>query len=203
MSDVNGEQYLVANAAANTFELTDSNGTNVDSTSFGTYVGSGSARKLISSISGLNHLEGETVSILADGAVQPDQTVSGGSVTLSASAATVNLGYGYHSDGQMVRLEAGARNGTALGKKRRTHLVGFLLYRSLGLKIGMDFDNLDRLTFRTSSNAMSRAPSLFSGIISESLDADYDYDNQVCWRQDQPLPSMILAVMPQLETQDR
>ncbi len=197
MDDLNGEIYTVANQAANTFELSGVNGT-----AFGTYVSSGFARKLISTVSGLNHLEGESVAVLADGAVQPNKTVTAGVITLSSSAATVQIGYGFNSDGQMVRLEAGSQDGTALGKKRRTHHVGFLLHRSLGMQIGLGFDELTRLTFRTSADSMSRAPDLFSGIISESLDADYDYDNQVCWRQDQPLPSMVLAVMPQLITQD-
>lgn len=203
MQDLNGNTYTVANKTANTFELTNSNGTNINGTAFEDYVSGGYVRKLVSTVSGLFHLEGETVSVLGDGAVQPDKTVSNGKISLAVAAGRVQVGYGYNSDGQMVRLEAGAQDGTSLGKTRRTHHVGFLLHRTLGLQIGLSFDELTRLTFRNSSDPGSRAPALFSGIISESLDADYDFDNQICWRQDQPLPSMILAVMPQLQTQDR
>jgi len=35
------------------------------------------------------------------------------------------------------------------------------------------------------------------------LEADYDFENQISFRSDQPLPSMILAIMPQMVTQDR
>jgi hypothetical protein len=50
---------------------------------------------------------------------------------------------------------------------------------------------------------MSEAPPLFSGIESTTIGANYDFENEIAWRQDQPLPSTILAIMPQLVTQDR
>ncbi len=198
MTEVNGDTYTVAGVTANTFQLS-----GINSTSFGTYISGGFARKLVSSIGNLTHLEGQTVSVLTDGAVHPDRVVTAGSISLQISAAIVQVGLGYESDGQLLRFEAGSADGTALGKTRRTHRVGILLHRSLGLKIGMSFDDLEQITFRTSSDPMTRAPALFSGIISETVDADYDFENQICWRQDQPLPSTILAVMPQMVTQDR
>lgn len=204
MTQVNSNTYLVAglNAGANTFQLTDLNGNNINSTAFGTYVSGGEVRKLVTTIAGLNHLEGQSVDILADGAVQPAKTVTLGKVTIE-QAATVHLGYGYESDGELLRLEAGAADGTALGKTRRTHRVGLLLHRSLGLKIGYDFAALDTVTFRKTTDKLTRAPGLFSGIVSENTDADYDYENNFCFRQSQPLPSTILSIMPQMVTQDR
>ncbi len=198
MTEVNGNTYTVANKAANTFELLSTN-----SSAYTTYVSGGEVRKLVSSVAGLNHLEGQTVSILADGAVLPDAVVTLGTVTLTNPSAVVHVGYNYDSDGQLLRLEAGAADGTALGKTRRMHRVGLLLHRSLGLKIGMSFDDLTTITFRTSSDPMTRAPGLFTGILSETVTADYDFENQFCWRQSQPLPSTVLAVMPQMVTQDR
>jgi hypothetical protein len=204
MNNLNTNTYKVANVAANTFELTnETTGANIDGTSFGTYVSGGQARKYISHVTGLFHLEGQTVQILGDGAVQPQKTVTKGAITLSTRATTIQIGLGYESDGQILRIEAGAADGTALGKTRRIHRVGFLLHRSLGLKIGVDFDSLQTLTFRKTSDVLSRSVPLFSGILSEILEADYDFDNQFCWRQDQPLPLTILAVMPQMVTEDR
>lgn len=203
MSELNGITVLVANKTTHTFEITDNAGVNINTTNYTTYVSGGTARKMVSSVSGLSHLEGQTVSILADGAVQPNQVVSSGTITISPKAATIHVGLPYNSDGQMLRLEAGSADGTALGKTRRTHRVGFLLHRSLGLQIGTSFDELDTVTFRRTSDPMTRAPALFSGIISESIQSDYDFENQICWRQSQPLPSTILAIMPQMVTQDR
>lgn len=203
MNTVNSQTFLVAGATANTFQLTTIAGANVDTSAYNAYVSGGKVRKLVSSISGLSHLEGQSVDILADGAVQPAKTVTAGAVTLSDSAAVVHIGLGYNSDGQLLRIEAGSADGTALGKKRRMHYVGMLLYRTLGMKVGMDFDELDEITFRRSSDKLTRAPGLFSGILAEEVESDYDFENQFCWRQDQPLPGMILAVMPQMVTQDK
>lgn len=159
--------------------------------------------KYVSTISGLNHLEGATLQVLGNGAEQPDVLVTNGKVTLGSAAAIVQMGYGFESDGQMLRLDAGAADGTAIGKTRRTHTVGFLLTRTLGFKFGTNFDELDEVTFRRSSDDTGFPVPLFTGIVSEDLPADYDYENQICWRQDGMLPGMVNAVFPQMVTQDR
>ena len=152
---------------------------------------------------GLDHLEGETLAVLADGAVHPDVTVASGSVTLNYAASVVHIGYAYESKGQTLRLEAGAQDGTALGKTRRMHRVALLLHRTLGMDIGMNFAQLDSIPFRTSADIDDAPPALFSGILSENVAGDYDTENQLCWQQQQPLPGTILAIMPQVVIQDR
>lgn len=203
MTQLNGNIYTLAgisvHAPGSTAQLS-----GVDSTQFGVYVGGkGFIRKLTSTVKFLGHLEGETVQVLGDGCVQPTQVVSGGKITLAQPAATIAVGLQYNSDLQTVRYEAGAANGTALGKKRRTHRLGILLHRSMCLKLGMSFDDLSALTFRRVNDPLGHMIPLFSGMLIEHLDADYDYENQICIRQDEPLPSMILALTPQLQTQDR
>lgn len=198
ISLVNTESFIIGSAALNTFVLV-----GADATDYSAYVSGGEVRRYVSTVSGLSHLEGQVVDILGDGAVQPQQTVSSGSITLAQEATTVQVGLGYSSDGQMLRLEVGAADGTALGKTRRTHRVGILFHRSLGLNIGTDFDRLDPVVFRETSDPLTRAVPLFSGIVSQTIEANYDFENQITWRQTQPLPVMILAVMPQMVTQDR
>lgn len=155
------------------------------------------------SISGLDHLEGESVAIWADGAVQPNQTVASGAINLTVASSKVQIGEPYNSDGQMLRIEAGAADGTALGKTRRANQVAIHLHRTLGLSLGLDFDNLNEITFRHASDPLDTAVPLFSGIKRETTGADYDTENQICWRQSQPTPGTIQAVMPQMTTQDR
>ncbi len=70
-------------------------------------------------ISGLDHLEGQTVSVLANGATHPDRTVSGGSITLARSSTKVKVGLKYTSLLQTMRLDAGAQNGTSQAKTKR------------------------------------------------------------------------------------
>lgn len=202
MTEVNDNVYVVASAATNTFALNDSSGNAIATTAFTTFI-SGYCRKMVTAISGLSHLEGQVVSILADGAPQPSKTVASGAITLDTRAAVVHVGLGYNSDGKMLRIEAGAADGTALGKTKRTNRVGFLVHRTLGLKVGPDFDNLESLNFNTAADPLGHAPALFSGIIETTFDSNYDFENRICFRQSQPLPSTVLAIFPQMTTQDR
>lgn len=200
MTELNDQDFTVANKTNTTFELS-----GIDGTGYTAFEndGLGEVRKLNQTFSGLGHLEGESVSILADGAVHPNETVSSGSITLDYPAAVVHIGLGYNSDGQMLRNESGAQDGTALGKTRRIHRMGILFHRSLGLQIGMAFSDLTTMTFRSANDDMSRAVPLFSGIKSELVKSTHDFANEFCWRQSQPLPSTILALAPQMKTEDR
>ncbi len=199
VDQIEGRSFEIENVTGTTFRLA-----NLFVSGFSTLPeGNVYSRKLVTTISGLNFLEGETLSVLADGAVVEDLEVVGGRATLPYSAATVHLGYSYNSDGQILRLDAGAADGTAIGKTRRMHRVGMMLHRTTGLKIGRDFDSLDDVVFRTSADDVNQPVPLFSGIKTFEHDADYDLENQFCWRQSEPLPGKILAIMPQMVTQDR
>lgn len=152
--------------------------------------------------SGMGHLEGETVAILADGAVVPDKTVSSGEFELENEASVVHAGFGYNSEGRMLRIEAGSQNGTAIGKTRRIHRVSFMLYRTLGFEFGFDFDDLSSIIFRQTDDPLGEATPLFSGIKNEEMAGDYDFDGLICWRQSQPFPGTIQAVAPQMKVED-
>jgi hypothetical protein len=153
-------------------------------------------------ISGLNHLEGETVQILADGAAHADKTVSGGVVTLDRSASTVHVGYSYDSKVQTLRMEGGADDGVSQGKIKRIHGITVRFLDTVGAEMGPDENNLDRLPFRDSSMAMDTAVPMFDGDKEISFPSGYDNDARVFVRQTQPLPMTILAVMRRSNTFD-
>jgi hypothetical protein len=154
-------------------------------------------------ISGLSHLEGETVSILADGASHADKVVSSGGITLDRAATKVHVGLAYQSDGQTLNINAGAADGTAQGKTKRIHRVIFRLHQTLGMKAGPNASTLDTIYFRTTATPLGSAPALFSGDKEMEWPGDYETEGQIYFRQDQPLPMTLLAIMPQLLTQDR
>ena len=153
-------------------------------------------------ITGLNHLEGETVTILADGASHPDKTVSGGSITLERSASKVHVGYSYTSTLETLRLEAGADDGVAQGKIKRIHGVTARFFKTVGAELGPDTNNLDRLPFRDSSMAMNQAVPLFTGDKEIYFPSGYENDARVVVRQSQPLPMTVLAIMRRSNTFD-
>lgn len=150
-----------------------------------------------SSFSGLSHLEGQTVSILADGAVRPDATVSGGSVTLDrGTATTAVIGLGYQSNMQTERLEYQSRAiPTAQTKKKRLHEINVRFFRTLGGKAGPDASTLDNIIFRSTSDPMDSAPPLADDDYRLSWPGGYETEGRVYIRQDQPLPMTILAIV--------
>ena len=155
------------------------------------------------SLSGLHHLEGETLSVLANGASHPDVTVSGGSAALTFSSTTAAVGYGYTSNMQTLRLESGSVDGTSQGKPKRIHAVTLRLHETVGVEIGNDSGELDRIYFRDSSMAMDQAVPLFTGDKDIEFPGGYDDDDRIYVRQDQPLPLTVLALFPRMNTFDK
>ena len=156
-------------------------------------------------ISGLDHLEGETVTILADGATHPDKTVASGSITLDRSASVVQIGLGFKATLQTMRLEAGAGDGTAQGKTKRLHNVTVRIDQTgPGLWYGPDTTTMDEMQFRDPSMAMGVAVPVFDGDKGPlTWPGGYEKDARVTLQHRLPLPCSILAIMPQLITQDR
>lgn len=203
MTELNNQIAVVTNSTTNTFELYDSQGNEIDTSGYTTYVSGGKANKLVTTISGLDHLEGETVEIFGDGASQPTKTVSSGSITLSQEASIVHVGLPFRSELKPLRPEAGSATGTALGKTRRTHRMGLLLHRTLGVQWRMDSQNFTPIIFREASDKLDRAVPLYSGVISETIEDDYSFESQLEIKVDGPFPCHVLAIMPQMKTEDR
>ena len=155
------------------------------------------------SISGLDHLEGQSVSILANGATHPDKTVSSGAITLDFAVTKAHIGLNYSSTLQTMRIEAGGTEGTAQGKTKRIHEVVLRLFRTVGVKVGSSETELDRIPFRSSAQAMTAAIPLFTGDKEIEFRGGFDTDGFVVVQQDQPLPLTVIGIFPRLITFDQ
>ena len=202
MTDVNDERFIVAGQTTNTFQLTNQAGTNIDSTNFSAYISGGTVRKAVTTISNLDHLEGQTVSVLGNGAVQASKTVSSGSITLETKASIVHVGLPYISKVVTLSLEAGADVGTAQSRTKRIHEVFVRLYRSLGVKVGPEGGTLEIVPFRDSSDLMDRPPALFTGEKRVPYPRGFETKDHIQVQQDQPLPMTILALISHVKTND-
>ena len=153
-------------------------------------------------ISGLAHLEGETVSILANGSTHPDKVVSSGEITLDRSSTKVKVGLPYTSLLQTMRIDAGSQNGTSQSKTKRIYEITARLYESIGVEIGPDLDNMERIPFRSSANEMDSGITVFTGDKEIEFRGNYETDGFIFVRQVQPLPLTILSLYPKLQTND-
>lgn len=153
-------------------------------------------------ITGLWHLEGQTVGTYMDGARLPNVTISNGTATFTESGTIKTIGYFYESDGQTMPLEGGSQDGSSQGKTKKISRIGFWLLDTLGLKFGPDADTLTELIERNWGDAYGSATPLFTGIHRERFEGEYDKLGQVYFRADGPFPCNVLAVMPQFEVAD-
>ena len=153
-------------------------------------------------ITGLDHLNGETVKVLADGAVHPDRTVAGGTIVLDAAASRVQAGLGYAHTFECLKIDAGARAGTAVGRTKRIHGITLVLLDSTDARIGPDRTNLTALEFREVADAMDAAVPLFSGERYVELEGDYQLDARFVLSGDSPGPFVLLAAAPALKTNE-
>ena len=155
----------------------------------------------VSTVSGLDHLEGESVTVLADGATHPNKTVASGGITLDRAASVVHVGLNYNSDFGTVKPDLGSRDGTAQTKIKRVHKAAFRFWQTVNAQIGPNASNLKRIIFRKGSDPMSSPVPLFTGDKIENIDSSYD-DGEMFIRQDQPLPMTLLAIVLHVKTQD-
>ena len=159
-------------------------------------------KQVVNSVAGLNHLEGQVVSILADGATHPTKTVSSNAITLDRFANKIKVGLGYTSLLKTMRIDAGSQNGTSQAKTKRIYEVTARLYESVGVEVGPDLNNMERVPFRTSANPMDQGIPPFTGDKEVEFRGDYDTDGFMIVRQTQPLPLTILSLYPRLVTND-
>jgi len=200
MTELNGSRYKVANVTTNTFELTNmDDDTNIDGTAFTAYSSGGYVRKAIITITGLDHLEGKTVTILADGSVDTAQTVTGGSITLTDYASRVHVGLGYTCDFEGLNLDTPLKDGTVQGRKKRVCRVTVRLKDSYGGYVGVnDFDNMEAIEYNL-ADTWGKPADLYSGDKLTTPFNEWDTDARICIRQTDPLPITILSIMPEVE----
>lgn len=136
-----------------------------------------------------------------------------GGPTETAPTATTQVvpavvGVTYTSQGQILRAanaqEAGAANGPAQGKTRRTHHVTALLEGTQGISFGVDFTHLFPAPLLSYINGPPiPVTELYSGVFWDAIDADYDFDNMLCWQVIRPYPATVVNIGGFLQTQDR
>lgn len=150
-------------------------------------------------ISGLEHLEGYTVAILADGNVLPQQTVENGKVLLGNEYKKVHVGLPIDAEIKTLPIDFTAQDGTYLSRKKRIATVTLLLKDSRGGLFGMKENELDEFKWR-SNEAYGEPISLQTGKFKVTIkSATYDETQQIIIKQPDPLPMTVLSLIPEIE----
>jgi hypothetical protein len=149
-------------------------------------------------ISGLDHLEGEEVSIFADGDVLSRQTVVSGDITLPRAYSKVHVGLPYDCDLETLDVDAGAgQGGTIQGRKKSIAKVTLRVLKSRGFRAGPSSDKL--LQTKMTITNYDEAIAAYTGDQELVLSPTWNSNGRVFIRQSDPAPLTVLAIMPDIE----
>ena len=160
----------------------------------------GTVNSSSTSVTSLDHLEGEKVQIVIGDAVYPPQTVTNGAITVDIptelSTKTIDVGLGFTSTLKTLKPEFGGQAGTSQGRKKRYNEVMVRFLNTVGATI-----NDDQLPFRSSATPMGQNIPEFTGD-KRVTNLGWDRDGQITVKQTQPLPMTILGITGTLLTVD-
>ena len=151
-----------------------------------------------STLTGLDHLEGETLMALGDGNVMQNLVVSGGSVDLPREVSKIHIGLYHPSEVENLPPAIDLQDvGSARG---RPHNIG-KLFLQLEKTRGISVSTATRKRFTellSTSGDLAQEIDLFTGMADVSVHPDWNRDGTVVLRQPYPLPMTVLGISPEL-----
>lgn len=153
---------------------------------------------VVTSVSGLTHLEAKTVAIVGDGAVYPSQTVTGGAVTLDSQkgAASIQVGLQFLPKNKLLRPEIPGNSQGIQGLPRHWSKFWVRIYNTLGLQV----EN-SAATFRNTTDPMGSEPAVFTGEKQFAV-RGWTTDGEITITQPLPLKSYVLSAYGILDVGD-
>ena len=202
-TSINNNTYMIKNITDDTFELYDETGTTP--AAVGAWGEGGVVTKLLASttISGLDHLEDETIDLLIDGgAVQP-QHVQGGEITVSEDVSVVHGGIPYRAKTLLRKLEVPSK-GSSQGKFKKVEKVVARLNQSRGGSIGQDLDSLQTILYERYGDIYAGdIPERYTGDVEVALSGKIDKSGDIWIVSDDPMQFNLLGVFPRINISEK
>ncbi len=148
-------------------------------------------------VTGLTWLEGQTVNILADGAVMPQQVVRSGAITITEFASVIQVGIPIVAQIQTLPFGNTSFPGAGQGRAKNVNRIFFRVNASGGLKAGPDVNTLVQAKTRTTESPGS-PPNLVADEIEIVMMPGWSTGGQIIVQQTDPLPLTILSMTPEL-----
>lgn len=156
-------------------------------------------------VNGLDYLNGETVYITADGAVESrGATVASGSVSIQSQASKITVGYPYKGIIETLNLDIGGTSGPAQAKTRTLVKAAFRFLNSLGVRFGTNIYGLQTLEFRfIGRDEYGRPSPLYTGVQEDKYNDSYEAAKKIIYVvQDVPVPCTLLSIDATIKTTD-
>lgn len=150
-------------------------------------------------ISGLAHLEGEEVAILGDGSILPRETVSSGQITIDVACSKVHVGLPFTAKIEPNPIEIASDEVSTMGSQKSVIAGNVSIMDSGIFSIGTDFTNMEPHVFRTTADNLGEYVPLFTGVVRETLDGNYDNEATICVESSAPLPLTVRGITYEVE----
>jgi hypothetical protein len=201
MTELNNIRVFKARAVTtDTITLESTDGAAIDATGFTAYTSGGIVGKMVSTVSGLEHLEGKSVAVLADGAYVGLKTVTSGAITLDDKAAVVIAGLPYEAKLQTMDIYVPKQDGTSMGREKRlAKIIAYVKDSYVGYAGANDFDNMEPLEPQLSAY-WGIAGGLRTGYVKFEPSCDRDIALSITVWQPQPFPLTILSLEGRVES---
>lgn len=147
------------------------------------------------SVSGLWHLEGQTVQVFLDNAVHPDCVVANGSIILQYAGYQASIGLKYNTDLKTLPLALLQAEAGGQGIQKNASKVAIRVTDTSVIKAGPSFTKLLEAPARQGLDPYDSAPSLKTQEIRMAVIPSWNSDGSICIRQDLPLPMTVLSVV--------
>jgi hypothetical protein len=157
----------------------------------------------VATVAGLDHLIGQQVTLLVDGATVPPVTVDGtGRVTLpnDVLGSKIHVGLPYTARIKTMRIDYQTNDGTIQGRLTRVVKLALRLLDTLGLRIGGPRGTFDEIFFRSPGTPMDSASPAFTGDKRPGFPDGYGDEGYVVLESSDPLPFTLNAIMPAMES---
>ena len=148
-----------------------------------------------SEITGLSHLEGETVLAMGDGYLFDPLTVENGTITLPQASKRVTVGLPYTMIIEQPNFETQINSGTLQGREKAVTSAIFRLTDSYGGEAGPDARTLNEMIYDVGRLELG-GNVLFSGDLNVTMAAGgFNKDGRVYVKHDKPYPMTISAII--------
>lgn len=159
----------------------------------------------ITSVTGLSHLEGEEVAVLADGGVVDGLVVSSGSITLPYAASKISVGLRYKSRAVTLPMAGPQQDGTLFGRRRTVQGVSIDVLHSGAVSMGAAGNEnwtppLYEQIYKPGDMLFGNAVQLRSGVFGCQIEGSWvEGDGKIALETDHPLPLLVRSLILQIE----
>ena len=152
----------------------------------------------VTTLTGLDHLEGKEVTIFSNGSVEPKQIVTGGQITLVRPSHWVTVGLPIECELRTLNIDTSGDSESLQGKKINVPNVVCYIKNTIALKIGTDDQHMREIKFRQTANGSEPIP-LFTGKKVVSCGTGHNRRGEIVVKHNDPVPLTILSITPEID----